>query len=59
MNRPRDAVWRSFAVVASVIGLRAKATAMPVPTWIRSVCSAASIRGRNGSWLVSADQMPS
>ena len=45
--------------MASVIGLRAKATAIPVPTWRRSVCSAASTRGRNGSWLVSADQMPS
>ena len=58
-NRPCDMVWRSLAVTASVIGLRAKATAIPVPTWSRSVCSAASARGRNGSWLVSADQMPS
>ena len=58
-NRPWDAVWRSLATTARFMGLRAKATAIPVPSWIRSVCSAASIRGRNGSWLVSADQMPS
>ena len=31
MNRPSDRVWRSLATTASVIGLRAKATAMPVP----------------------------
>src|ERR1035441_10150765 len=30
MNRPSEMVWRSLAIMASVIGLRAKATAMPV-----------------------------
>ncbi len=59
MNRPRAMLWRSLAVVARVIGLRAKATAIPVPTWMRSVCVAARTRGRKGSWLVSADQIPS
>ncbi len=59
MKRPREVVWRSLATMARFMGLRAKATAIPVPSWIRSVCSAATIRGRNGSWLVSADQMPS
>ena len=59
MNRPFDRVWRSLATVASVIGFRAKATAMPVPSSMRSVAWAARARGRNGSWDVSADQMPS
>ena len=59
MNRPSDRVWRSLATMARFIGLRAKATAMPVPSSIRSVCSAASTSGRNGSWPVSADQSPS
>ena len=59
MNRPLDRVWRSLATMARVIGLRAKATAMPVPSLIRSVCSAASASGRKGSWVVSADQIPS
>ena len=45
--------------MARFIGLRAKATAIPVPSLIRSVCSAARTSGRKGSWLVSADQMPS
>ena len=49
MKRPLEMVCRSLATVASVIGLRAKATAMPVPSWSRSVCSAARARGRNGS----------
>ena len=58
-KRPFDWVWRSLAVMARVIGLRAKATAMAVPTWSRSVCSAARTSGRKGSWPVSADQTPS
>ena len=58
-KRPSESVWRSLAVAATVIGLRAKATAIPVPTWIRRVCSAARTRGRKGSWLTSADQIPS
>ena len=41
---------------ASVIGFRANATAMPVPSSRRSVCSAAIESGRNGSWVVSADE---
>jgi hypothetical protein len=45
--------------LATVIGLRANATAMLVPSSMREVCSAASINGRNGSWLISADQHPS
>jgi hypothetical protein len=32
-----------------VIGLRANATAMAVPTVSREVCSATGISGRNGS----------
>jgi hypothetical protein len=59
MKRPFDAVWRSLAVTAVVIGLRAKATAMPVPSSTRAVSRDASRRGRNGSWLVSAVQRPS
>ena len=45
--------------MARVIGLRAKATAMPVPSWMRSVCSAARANGRKGSWSTSADHSPS
>ena len=59
MNRPCEYAWRSYATWARVIGLRAKATAMPVPSSRRSVAPAASSSGRNGSWLVSADQAPS
>ena len=59
MNLPWDSVWRSLAIMARFIGLRAKATAMPVPSLIRSVCSAARTRGKKGSWVTSADQMPS
>ena len=43
-----------MASTAVLIGLRAKATAIPVPSSMRSVCSAASSRGRNGSCPVSA-----
>ncbi len=59
MNRPCEAACRSHAVWARVMGLRAKATAMPVARSMRSVCCAASSSGKNGSWLVSADQTPS
>ena len=59
MNRPFEKACRSFAVMAGVIGLRANATAMPVPSSTRSVASAASSSGRNGSWLVSAVHTPS
>ena len=43
---------------ARVIGLRAKATAIEVPSSSVEVCSAASSSGMNGSWLVSAVQPP-
>ena len=38
---------------ARVMGVRAKAMAMAVPSWIRSVCSAATANGTNGSCLAS------
>src|SRR5262249_20649235 len=44
---------------ASVIGLRANATAIEVPSSRRSVCSAATTRGRNGSCVISALRAPS
>src|SRR5437764_15115384 len=46
-------------MLARFMGLRAKATAMPVPSSRCSVCSAASSSGRNGSCPVSADHAPS
>ena len=58
-KRPPDAACRSHAVCASVIGLRANATAIDVMRSTRSVLCAASSSGRNGSWLVSADMTPS
>ena len=45
-------------MLASSIGLRAKATAMEVPSSMVWVCSAASSSGKNGSWLVSAVHAP-
>jgi hypothetical protein len=44
---------------ASVVGERAKATAMAVPSDARCVCSAANVSGKNGLCCVSAVQMPS
>ena len=41
------------------MGLRAKATAIPVPNSSVSVAAAPTAMGRNGSWFVSADQTPS
>ena len=41
------------------MGLRAKATAMLVPTSSVEVCSAASSSGKNGSLLISPVQQPS
>ena len=58
MKRPFEYAWRSHAVLANVIGLRAKATAIAVPSSIDSVRSAASRIGRKGSWLVSEDNAP-
>ena len=49
LNRPAEYDCRSQPRFATVIGLRAKATAMLVPTSSRDVCSAASSTGRNGS----------
>ena len=45
-------------MLARVMGLRAKATAMEVPSSIFVVCSAARSKGKNGSWFVSAVQAP-
>jgi hypothetical protein len=59
MNRPPEYSCRSLAIWARFIGLRANATAMPVPSCSDSVCSAASSSGKNGSWLVSAVHTPS
>ncbi len=58
MNRPFENACRSQAVLASVIGDRAKATAIDVPSSRCSVCSAPSSSGRNGSWDVSAVHTP-
>ena len=38
---------------AKVIGVRAKAIAIAVPSSMRDVCSAATASGRNGSCLAS------
>jgi hypothetical protein len=46
-------------MLASVIGERAKATAMPVPSSTCSVAPAARSSGKKGSWLVSTDQTAS
>jgi hypothetical protein len=58
MKRPFEYACRSQPMLASSIGLRAKATAIDVPSSTCSVCSAASSSGKNGSWLVSAVQTP-
>ncbi len=61
-NRPPDSNWRSFAATATVIGLRANATASPVLTLTRLVRAAATASPTNGSCLVSAihsESMPS
>ena len=57
MKRPPESACTSFAWSATVIGLRAKATAMPVPISSRSVRSAAYELSRfvvsdaqSGSW---------
>ncbi len=57
--RPPDCSWRSWALCASVMGLRAKATVIEVMSSSRSVCSAASASGRNGSLSTSAVIPPS
>jgi len=50
MNRPWDRVWRSLATVASVVRVAGQRHRDARTSWIRSVCSAASTSGRNGSW---------
>ena len=59
MKRPLVSSCRSLASMASVMGLRANATAIPVPNSSFSVAAAPTAMGRNGSWLVSADHTPS
>src|SRR5437016_172960 len=59
MKRPLVYSWRSLPITAVDIGFRANATAIPVASSMRSVSSAASVIGRNGSWLVSAVKTPS
>src|SRR5580658_4296444 len=59
MKRPWDRSWRSLARTARFMGLRAKATAMPVPNSSVSVAAAPMAMGRNGSCAVSAAQTPS
>ena len=54
MKRPCDAACRSHPICARFIGLRANATAMPVPSSTRSVVCEARSSGKNGSCAVSA-----
>ena len=44
---------------ATTIGLRGNATAIAVPSWMRSVASAAKASGMNGSFAISGVVMPS
>ena len=59
MKRPPEALARSHEMWASTMGLRGKATAIEVPSLIRSVTVAAAASGRNGSCCVSADHKQS
>ena len=59
MNRPFVALCRSLAGMATVIGVRANAIAIDVPSSRRSVLCAAGMIGRNPSWEVSATYAPS
>ena len=58
-KRPPETSCTSLAAIATVIGLRAKATMMPVPSSIRSVSPAATASASNASIWVSATQAPS
>ena len=58
-KRPELNDCRSFATMATVIGLRANATATAVPSVNVRDRSAASSSGRNGSRLTSVVQTPS
>ena len=48
MKRPLDCAAKSQAICAVTIGLRGKATAIAVPSSMRSVAAAACVSGRNG-----------
>jgi len=58
-NRPRPSSARSHAAWAVTIGLRGKATAIPVPTRGCSVAARAAALDRNGLCRVSVSQMAS
>jgi hypothetical protein len=58
MKRPFENACRSQPTFASVIGLRANATAIEVPSSSVVVCSAARRSGKNGSCDVSAVHAP-
>ncbi|CAB4619259.1 unannotated protein [freshwater metagenome] len=49
----------SLAITAAFMGLRAKATAMPVIKSTLSVAAAPNVSGRNGSWEISTETTPS
>jgi hypothetical protein len=53
-KRPPDCAWRSHDIPAVTMGLRGNATTIPVPSWTRSVASAANASGVNGSCEISA-----
>jgi hypothetical protein len=57
-NRPPLNPWRSYATVATVIGLRANATVTAVPMVRLAEARAATMRGRKGSRPTSVDQTP-
>ncbi len=58
-TRPPEYSCSWLVVYAMLIGLRAKATAIPVPSDTDVECSAASVNDRNGSLVVSAAQTQS
>ncbi len=58
-KRPPESAWRSHAWWARVIGFRANAMATAVVSSSRSVASAASTNGRNGSCGPSKVKAPS
>ena len=59
VKRPPESAWQSLAASATVIGLRAKATAIAVPISTFSVRSAATAQPRKGSIWVSNAHQPS
>ena len=54
MKRPFDAFCRSQALCAVIVGERGNAMATAVPSWTRSVASAAAASGKKGLWAFSA-----